>query len=238
MVTEFVGLIPARSGSKRVKNKNIRVLCGKPCIGYTIESSVDSLINRTFVSTDSKNIAEISETFGAEVPFLRPAKFAQDDSADIDVILHFLGWLSSLRDIDNLAIVFLRPTMPLRTSAHIDSAIAEFKARPTVDCLRTVTPTFYPPYWIKRVDEQGNIIPFTTDVEKFQYARSQDLPPTYFCDGYVDIAWAKSIIKHKKFPCGQVVASFLNAEQFVDIDHEHDFAYAEYLLKSKMTQRV
>lgn len=121
----ILGLIPARGGSKGLPGKNIKPLLGKPLIAWTIKQVLASkYIDRVIVSTDDKEIAEISEKYGAEVPFMRPKEIAMDKARGIDVVLHSLNWLkeNDKRKQYDL-IMLLQPTSPLRKSEDINKAI-------------------------------------------------------------------------------------------------------------------
>src|SRR5210317_468694 len=134
----IVGLIPARSGSKRVPDKNIRLLAGHPVVAYTIAAALGSgIFKDVIVSTDSEHYAEIAKHYGAQVPFLRPAELAGDQSPDIEW-LEFT--LCRLRDTDRKHDCFsiLRPTSPFRLPETIQRAWQEFSAQPGVDSLRAV----------------------------------------------------------------------------------------------------
>lgn len=119
-----LGIITARGGSKEVPRKNIIDLCGKPLINYTIEESNKSkLLTRTIVSTDDKEIANIAKEAGAEVPFIRPAKFATDTAKSIDVVIHAIKWIKQNEKKEYDYVMILQPTSPLRTSVDIDKSI-------------------------------------------------------------------------------------------------------------------
>ena len=120
---QVLALIPARGGSKGIPRKNIISIAGRPLIAYTIEQAQRSQhINRVIVTTDDEEIAAVSRSFGAEVPFLRPGAFAQDLSPDIDVFRHALGWLQGHEGYAPELIVHLRPTGPVRRVELIDQA--------------------------------------------------------------------------------------------------------------------
>ena len=128
MSKKKVALIPARSGSKRVKNKNINILEKHPLIAYTIQSALSSnIFNEIIVSTDSPEIKEISEYYGANVPFIRPKEYAKDTSPDIEWVKHSLDHLkNSGADYDIFSI--LRPTSPFRKPETILRAFNLFKS--------------------------------------------------------------------------------------------------------------
>ena len=122
---KIVALIPARSGSKGLKNKNILNLKGNPLIHYPITAAKDSLyVDRIIVSTDSEKIADIAKTHGAEVPFLRPLNLASDTTTSSEVIIHMLETLNTeLADFEYL--ILLEPTSPLTTGNDIDRKISK-----------------------------------------------------------------------------------------------------------------
>ena len=122
----ILGIIGARSGSKGVKDKNIRRLLGKPLIGRIIETSKESkYISRVIVSTDSKHYADIAREFGAEVPFLRPEEFSFDLSSDYDYVLHAVKWLKSNENYEPDIVIRLVATVPLQTTEDIDLCTEE-----------------------------------------------------------------------------------------------------------------
>ena len=116
---KVLGLIPARGKSKGIPRKNIKNLCGKPLIAWTIEESLKSKkLDNVVVSTDDEEIADIAQKYGADVPFMRPAELAGDSTSGIDTVLHAID---ELPDFDS--VLLLQPTSPLRTSTDIDSII-------------------------------------------------------------------------------------------------------------------
>lgn len=118
-----LALIPARGGSKGIYRKNIKEICGKPLIAYSIEAALSStLIDDVIVSTDDVEIAEASILWGAETPFIRPTEISGDGSSVIDAISHALTWLAK-NNRTYSTLVLLQPTSPLRTGMHIDEAI-------------------------------------------------------------------------------------------------------------------
>lgn len=230
---EILSIIPARGGSKGVPRKNIKLLNGKPLIGYTIEASLKSKkINRTIVSTDDDEIANIALSFNAEVPFIRPKELAKDDVLDFPVIEHALRYLKEHEDYIPDIVVYLRPTMPLRTSKEIDVAINVLLENKTVDTIRTVREAPYSPFWMKRISKEGLIEGYHDHVEPYVFKRRQDLPEVYICDGYVDAARTESIIKFKEFPPGKKLPVKSENATFIDIDTLDDWFFCEYYLKN------
>ena len=227
----IVGLIPARGGSKGIPRKNIKLLNGKPLIWYTIQASLKSkLIDRTIVSTDDVEIAQISRDYGAEVPFLRPTSLAKDDILDFPVIEHSIQFL-----INNLSkpeiIVYLRPTMPTRESTEIDKVISLLLKKENLDGVQTTRPVPYPPYWMKKVNSNGDLEPYDKHIIPFSKNRRQDLPKVVMCDGYVDAVRCDAILSQNKFPPEKIYSFFRNDKPYIDIDSMNDWNYCEYYMK-------
>lgn len=133
---DTIAVIPARAGSKRIKNKNLIDFCGKPLIHWTIKAAIDSNVcDKIVVSTDSLEIAKIAEEAGADVPFLRPKELAADDSTTLSVIHHAVRFVEreTLTVFDN--VLLLQPTSPLRSGSHIKKAIALFNSNLDADSL-------------------------------------------------------------------------------------------------------
>lgn len=138
-MTQVVALIPARAGSKGVPNKNIRPLGDHPLIQWSIAACKKAkLIDRVMVSTDSAEYQELCQGFGAEVPFLRPARISGDSSTDYEFIIHAIDWLVAHGEEPDY-IVHIRPTTPFRVPEVIDAAIDAFWAEgETATALRSV----------------------------------------------------------------------------------------------------
>ena len=150
---EVLALIPARSGSKSIKDKNIRIVGGKPMLVHSIEHALASkLVTRVILSTDSEEYARIGREAGAEVPFLRPAEFAADDSLDIDVFEHALKWLKENEGYEPDIIVHLRPTFPTRNPEDIDKIVELLLDHPEADCVRSVAEAKDTPFKMWFVD--------------------------------------------------------------------------------------
>lgn len=144
---EILAIIPARSGSKSVKNKNIRILNGKPMMAYSIEHALScSRINRVIVSTDSEKYASIARQHGAEVPFIRPEEISGDESLDIEVFEHALKFLKENEDYIPDIVVQLRPTYPIRCIEDINNTIKMLIENETADSIRCLAPAKETPY--------------------------------------------------------------------------------------------
>ena len=226
-----IGLIPARSGSRRIKNKNILLLNNEPLISYTIKAALKSqLINRIIVSTDSLNIADLSKVYGAEVPFLRPKEYAQDNSSDISVMKHCIDEIN-LHSSD--LIVYLRPTTPFKTAFLIDHCIRLLANSPQFTCIRTISKITgnNHPYWMFKKNED-KLEPFITGIDMSVYHQSQLLPPCYKVNGVVDVFKVSEILKGNQY--GNKIGYVEITEKYrdIDIDTEEDLLFCDYLIKN------
>jgi CMP-N,N'-diacetyllegionaminic acid synthase len=223
---QILAVIPARSGSKGVKDKNIRPLAGKPLIAYSIGSALNSgVITKTIVSTDSEVYADVARQFGAEVPFIRPAYLAEDTSASIDVIIHALEFYLS-QNIKFDAVMILQPTSPLRAADSIANAVNQFE-KSGADALVSVVavPHEYNPHWIFEPDE-NQFLNISTG-EKEIIKRRQELPKAFIRDGSIYITKTEIVLNQKSL-YGQKLTYIENDPDFkVNIDTEADWKHAE-----------
>ncbi|MBF0512295.1 MAG: acylneuraminate cytidylyltransferase family protein [Candidatus Omnitrophica bacterium] len=237
---KILALIPARGGSKRLKNKNILPLAGKPLIAHTIDFALASkYIDRVIVSTDSLSIARVAKRYKAEVPFLRPAKIAEDRTSDYPVVAHAIRWLKENEDYSVDIVVFLRPTVPLRAKGLAERCI-ERLVNNAADSVRTVRSVGrYHPYWMLTVDKNGKAHPFIKGKSVDRYYQKQLLPALYEHDGYCDAILSKNIDINCSPDAGltgfygQRMSIVMNdsPEPLVNIDTYEDFILAEYLMK-------
>jgi len=227
---KIIAIIPARGGSKGVSRKNIRLMAGYPLIHYTIKCALAvSSINRTIVTTDDEEIAKISRQLGAETPFIRPAELACDETPDYPVVRHCLDFLSVEENYHPDAVVFLRPTMPMRTSDEIQGSIQILSDDASLDCVRTARPVPYPPFWMKVIKKDGTLVNFLDT--PYNLSRRQDLPEIMMCDGYVDISRVSAINKYEAVVGGRIHALYRETGPIVDIDTQDDWNYCEYLMR-------
>ena len=238
--SEIHAVIPARSGSKGVKNKNIRKINNKELIGYSIETAKRiKLISKVVVSTDSKKIKKISEKFGAEVPFLRPLKFSKDSSTDLEVFKHYLSWLKKNKKDIPILIVHLRATTPFRNEKKIIEAIKLMLRKKNVSCLRSFKHSDFSPYKMWQYQKKDRVKPvllYKKNLESHSWSR-QKLPKTFNHIGIIDIIRPEKTVM-KNSMCGNIVHPLLfksiDLKNYVDIDTEDDLKKAKKLLsKSK-----
>lgn len=228
-----LGIIPARGGSKRAPGKNVRLLNKKPLICYTIEASQKSgELDRLIISTDHAPTAEICKRAGAEVPFLRPAELAQDDTPDRPVLLHAIKSLRDNEDYVCDAVVLLRPTTPFKTPSVIDEAI-RMLYETGADSVRTVARVdgVQHPYWMFKMDHDRRARSFVTDVTLERYFQRQLLPPVYRLNSVVDVIKTEIVLNHDKL-YGDDMRLFEVPEHIsLDIDTELDFKLCEIVAK-------
>ncbi|MCR5655741.1 MAG: acylneuraminate cytidylyltransferase family protein [Lachnospiraceae bacterium] len=229
---KILAIIPARSGSKSVKNKNIRKINGKPMIAYSIEHAKESkYINRILVTTDSEEYAAIAREYGAETPFLRPAEFATDTALDIDVFRHALGWLRDKEGYEPDIVVQLRPTDPYRNPADIDKMIEIMLEDESVDAVRSMVENTVVPHKMWYLDEEGNAKPILTDIPEAYNMPRQELPKTYYQNGNTDLLRPRNIWEHDSMT-GEKIRGYVMSEMY-DVDREHDFDRVATVMKIK-----
>ncbi len=227
----FLAVIPARGGSKRLPNKNILLLGGKPLIAWTIEAARKSkYIDEVFVSTDSSEIKSTAEQYGVKVPFLRPEELAQDDTPTIDVIKHIIDYYKkNQRKFDY--IVLLQPTSPLRTFLDIDNAI-ELLEKKKADGIISVTEAPHSPLWMNTLPDDLSMVKFLNPA--LINKRSQDLPKYYMLNGAIYIGKVQKVLKENTFFLSRNIYAYLMPrERSVDIDNKIDFKLAEILIKER-----
>jgi len=221
-----LGLIPARSGSKGIPSKNTIPLAGKPLLAHTIEQAkASSYIDRIIASTDSREIADVAESFGCEVPFLRPPEISSDDTPGIEVALHALRELERTeRDRPDI-LAYLQPTSPLRKSEHIDRSIEHLVQLKAESVVSVVIPKNHP-NWMFR-EEGGWLKPFSREL----LATRQSLPTVYAPNGAIYTAWSHAIEKQRTFFCNRLGWILMEEEESVDIDDYYDLFAAEMIVQ-------
>jgi N-acylneuraminate cytidylyltransferase len=230
--SKILALIPARGGSKGLPRKNVLPLLGRPLIAWTIQqAAASSHISRVIVSTDDEEIAAIAREWGAEVPFMRPAKFAQDLSPDIDVFRHALLWLLQNDGYRPDLVVHLRPTGPARRVTKIDSAIDLILHHPEADSLRSVALAQQTPFkmWFMDGAFLKSVVTLPGVKDAHSVAR-QTLPKAYWQSGYVDIVRPRTILE-KNSMVGDRPLAFVVNEEMAELDYPEDVPNVEAALK-------
>lgn len=227
---EVLAVIPARSGSKSVRDKNIRLIAGKPMFAYSIEHGLKTPdIDRVIVSTDSERYAKIAKEYGAEVPFIRPKEYATDTSLDIDVFRHALMYLKDNEDYIPDIVVQLRPTYPIRDIQDIENMITYLIEHPEVESIRCVAPANEIPYKMWFMDNEKMLKPVMKDIPECYNMPRQQLPRVYYQNACIDVFRA-SVIFEKNSMTGDVIAGYEMNENY-DIDTEEDFMRASKRIK-------
>jgi CMP-N-acetylneuraminic acid synthetase len=231
-----IAIIPARGGSKSIPRKNIMDFAGFPLISYSIAAGLASeSVDRVIVSTDDAEIAEISQKYGAEVPFTRPDVHSRDNTPDLPVFIHALEWLAEAEGYRPDIVIQLRPTSPFRRVDHIDGAVHRLIERPEADSVRTVCMPFQNPFKMWRIGSDGFMQPLGTElgisIEPYNQPR-QMLPDVYWQTGYVDAAWSDTILLKNSMTGDAILPLVIDPSEWVDIDSPDDWRRAEMLISS------
>lgn len=221
-----LALIPARGGSKGIPRKNIKVIAGKPLIVWTIEAALrSSLLSAVVVSTDDPEIADVARRAGAQVPFMRPAELAQDQTPGLDPVLHALDQLPQFDSV-----LLLQPTSPMRTTADIDACL-ELALRHNAPSVVSVSEADTHPYWTYRLTDAKTLTRF---VDSEPIARRQDLPQALTLNGalyFAEVNWLRS---SGSMLGSETLAYVMPRERSVDLDTPLDWKFAELLLKESL----
>lgn len=227
MSENILAIIPARSGSKGLKDKNIRELNGKPLIAYSVEAALKSdIFNDVIVSTDSPQYAEIAEKYGACVPFLRSKELSDDTALTNDVIEDILIRLKEDRKTYDCVMV-LQPTSPLRDSEDIKKAY-EFFIRKNANSVIGMCECEHPPLWTKALSDDLILDGFLGNLST---KRRQDIERFYRVNGAIYLYKVEYFLKYKYLYHDKSYAFIMDKIKSIDIDDEYDFKIAEILIK-------
>ena len=231
MKKDFLVIIPARAGSKGLKKKNIIKFCDKPLISWTIKAARKcNYFKEIIVSTDSKKIKNISEKFGANVPFLRPRNISNDKSSMYEVIKHSLDFYKK-KNVYFKYIVLLEPTSPVREPNDLKKAVNIFlKNRKKINSLVSVGEIFEHPFLIKI--KKKLLLKNFLEIKK-KYIRRQDLPNYYFPYGLIYLSKIGSYLKHKSFITNATGHYMIKQYQNIEIDSIYDLYKAESIFKKR-----
>lgn len=226
-----LAIIPARGGSKGIPGKNIYKVAGYPLIYYTIRAAKQALdmgaIDRLIVSTDSEEIAEIARSYGAEVPFMRPAELSKDGSKSADLMVHAVEFYREKGECYD-DVVLLQPTSPLRSCEDIVGAVAlydQVQSKSLVSCYKEESVSEYNAYHVK--DHLG--IPLNIDHNKGK--RRQDLPELFVRNGAVFITDVNYLLESGLVISDHPAIYVMPQERSVNIDTEYDMRLTEWLLE-------
>lgn len=222
-----IAIIPARSGSKGLKDKNIIDLCGKPLIAYSIEAAKESgWFDKVIVSTDSLHYKQIAEQHGAEV-MLRGEALSNDTATTYMVLEDMYNRLDDAGDY----FMLLQPTSPMRTSQHVKEACEMFEERKKeVNFLVSMTEASHPSVLIREIDEDGTLKNFDIDYSTFRRQKYKEYTP----NGAIYIAKWKSYFEQKHFFGAKSLAYIMNRDDSIDIDNEVDYIQANFMMSKRI----
>lgn len=223
-------LIPARGGSKSIKDKNIVKIKKKELIYFTIQTAKKlKKISKIVVSTDSKKIAKVAKLYGAEVPFIRPKKYSKDNSTDLQVFKHYINWLKKNNMTIPKIIIHLRVTTPFRNTNIVNKAISIILKNKNISSLRSMRKSIFSPYKMWFVENKKAIPVLKNKKKELHSASRQSLKSSYDHIGYVDILRVKKTIYKNSMVGKNVYPLLLNVAQlkkYIDIDTKYDLRIA------------
>ncbi len=222
-----LAIIPARANSKGLPGKNVMELAGKPLIAWSIEAALQSaFVDRVVVSTDSQDMADIALSWGAEVPFLRPATLAMDDTPGIAPLLHACQMVPGYDYV-----VLLQPTSPLRSAEDVDNAMGLMAEKGADFCI-SVTPAKQHPNWMFTLSDEGRL-------RRYEEARMetdrQSLSAVYSPNGALYVARISSLIEQGSLNGPGTVAYVMSTRKSIDIDTALDLRICEMLMAEGAT---
>ena len=224
-----LAVIPARGGSKAVPRKNLVRVGGRPLLEWTLAAARAAMcIDRVIVSTDDEEIAAVARAGGADVPFLRPAELARDDSAGADVVLHATAWLKEHQGYLPEYVVTLQPTSPLRTANDVDAAVGLARAHDAHSVI-SVSPAAQSPYWMVRVDADLQVHEFLPGDPPTR----QQLPPLYVINGAVYVTETAHLLQTRALYGAGTLAYVMPEERSLDLDTEWDMQLADLVLGAR-----
>lgn len=233
---KILGLITARGGSKGIPGKNIKPIAGKPLMAYTIEAAQKSaVLDRLILSTDSGEIASVARRHGCEVPFMRPAELARDDTPHLPVVQHAARRLKEDEGYAPDAIMILQPTAPLRQDFHIRES-GELFEKSGADSLVSVSeaPIKYNPCWMFFRDELGYLRLSTGQPVKHRIKRRQDFPTSYITNGAIYLFRTNLLFdaEDPNFYGDKVLGYVMDPKFDISIDEPGDWENAERALNA------
>lgn len=228
-----LAIILARGGSKRIKNKNIRLLNGKPLIYWTIDSAKHSkYIDRLIFSTDSKDISDVANTLGVDVPFLRPRHLALDATTSESAMLHTVQWVEKYEKKSYSYILLLQPTSPLRTTQHIDKALETLIGK-KAHSLISVTQLHKTPTLTYRVKKNVSFYNLS-DNNRIVCSSKKD-ENIYYQNGSLYIIRTDIFLKSNQLTSTKTVFFPMNKYESIDVDEEADLKLAEFVMKQRLS---
>ena len=227
-----VALITDRGGSKGMQRKNVLPVAGKPLIAWTIAASLQSPgLSRVIVTTVDEEIAQVSRDWGAEVPFIRPAELAKDDSSHISVVNHAIQWLDVNQFVKPKYVMLLQPTSPLRTTEDIESA-TRLAMTKQADSVVSVCLSHYHPYLTKTIAEDGTMSDFMNSTQKD--LRRQALPPTFTLNGAIYLTRREVLLIEMTFHPPRTFPYVMPPQRSLQIDDPWDLHLVKLILENEI----
>ncbi|WP_305862899.1 acylneuraminate cytidylyltransferase family protein [Helicobacter cholecystus] len=228
----FLAIIPARSGSKGLPNKNIKNLCGHPLMAWSIKAGLKSkYIDKVVVTTDSEEYAEIAKSYGAEAPFLRPKELSLDTSTTFDSIKHTIDFYQNELQQTFDYIVLLEPTSPLREVEDIDNAIEIlFSNQEASSIVGVCKSESQNPAFLIRLQPHSQLIEGYINKD-FTPIRRQDIEDFYFFEGTIYVSEINALLKNQNFYHKNAMGYIVPKWKSLDVDDEDDFLMVETMMK-------
>ena len=221
-----LAIVPARGGSKGVPRKNLRMAGGKPLLAWTVETARRSrYVDRLIVSSEDAEIIATARELGCDVPFVRPADLARDDTPGIDPVLHALATLPPFDWV-----VLLQPTSPLRSAQDIDGCIEACALHGANACV-SVSRADQSPYWMFSMESDNRLRPLLPDRQLPD--RRQDLPPVYLLNGAVYVARRAWLMEVRSFITEETRGYAMPGKRSIDIDTEQDLKLFELIVQQE-----
>ena len=221
-----MAIIPARAGSKSLKDKNIKLLSGHPLLAYSIAAAkLSKKIERVIVTTNSKKYAEIAKKYGAEVPFIRPDIYSTDNSTDRGFLIHAINWLNENDDYFPELMIHLRPTTPLRDIEIIDNAINSIQNDHYATSLRSGHKAPESPF--KWFSKKGKYFEGFLDNEEYNLPK-EAFKQVYIPDGYIDILRVSFLMKNETLHGDKMIG--FESPVCTEVDSSEEFSYIQYQL--------
>ena len=238
---EILALIPARGNSKSIPKKNIRDFAGSPLIAYSITAALRAKhVTRVIVSTDNDEIAEVARSYGADIPFMRPAKLAQDDTRDFPVFDHALNWLAEKENYLPDLVVQLRATSPVIPVGLLDEAIEIMLVHPEADSVRGIVPSGQNPFKMWYIAEDGSLEPILTvkGLNEPYNSPRQALRSTYWQTGHIDVIRRATIMDKRSMSGNVIFPVMIDPAYSIDIDTSLDLERAERIVKEGKLEMI
>jgi len=229
MKYKSIAIITARAGSKRFINKNISLLLGKPLIYWTIKEAIDSkCFDEVMVSTDCDKIAKVAKKYGASVPFLRPLKYAKDDTSSAETLINVINTYKHLGKEFNY-VALLQPTSPLRNKKDIIKSFKLLKKKKS-KAIISVCEAEHSPLWSNTLPKTLSMSNFILSVNKNK--NTQQLSTNYRLNGAIYLCETKELLKQRTLLLKKRIYAYIMPQnRSIDIDTKEDLIFAEILLK-------